>query len=119
MEYAKTRLGVIGYNVYEKSSDGTTTLLTYTTDTNYSFTPDSDGEHTYIVKTAYSIFKDNESDGVSTKVTVKLNKPKPDPKPDPEPETDPEPKPDPEPETDPEPKPEDNTENTDSDQTNP
>ena len=72
MTFAENHLGVIGYNVYEKDEDGKLTLLAYVTNNKYVVEPKTDGEHTYVVKTSYSIFKDNESDGNTIKVTVKL-----------------------------------------------
>ena len=75
LNYARNSLGVIGYNVYEKNSEGKETLIGYVTNNKYVIEPTTDGEHTYIVKTAYSVFKANEANGTSVKVTVKLNKP--------------------------------------------
>ena len=75
IEGAQNRLGSLGYNVYEKDSDGKETLIAYVTTNKYVFNPKTDGDHTYIVKTAYSIFKDNEADGISTKIKVKLTHP--------------------------------------------
>ena len=75
LNYAKNNLGVIGYNVYEKDSDGKETLIGYVTNNKFVIEPKTDGEHTYVVRTAYSVYKANESDGNSVKVTVKLVKP--------------------------------------------
>ncbi len=75
LSYAQNGLGVIGYNVYEKDSEGKETLLAYVTNNKYVVEPKTDGDHTYIVKTAYSVFKLNEADGISIKVNVKLTKP--------------------------------------------
>ena len=83
LSYLQNNMGVIGYNVYEKDSSGNEKLLAYVTSNKYVVEPKTDGEYTYTIRTAYSIFKDNMSDGVSVKVNVKL--PKTEPKPDPEP----------------------------------
>ena len=72
LNYASNNIGVIGYNVYERDSEGKETLLGYVTNNKFVVEPKTDGDHTYVVRTAYSIFKNNESDGISTKIKVTL-----------------------------------------------
>ena len=62
-------LGTLGYNVYLKKSDGTLSLLGWTSDTKYSHTPTTGGPLTYVVKTCYSIFKKSESKGSEITLT--------------------------------------------------
>ena len=61
------KLGTIVYNVYEQVGEKLELIKT-TADTKLTLTPDKE-EVTYVVKTAYTIFKDNESDGKTIKVT--------------------------------------------------
>ncbi len=61
-------LGSVGYNVYVQTSDGLT-LLGWTPNTTYTVTGQT-GNVTLVVKTCYSKFKKNLSDGVSVSATV-------------------------------------------------
>lgn len=72
LSYNDSNIGDIGYYVYLKNSDGTLKQLDYIGTNNYKTTVDKDGTYTFVVKTAYSIFKSNMSDGkeVSVKVTI-------------------------------------------------
>ena len=65
-------MGAIGYNVYRKEANGTLTSLGFTESTNFTTTITSSDTYTFVVKTSYSIFKNNMSDGktVSVKATV-------------------------------------------------
>ena len=73
--YAKKNLGVIGYNVYLKNAEGKETLLGYVTTNKFVHEPSETGEYTYVVKTAYSVFKRNESNGTDVKTSVTVVKP--------------------------------------------
>lgn len=80
LQYNQTKIGNITYNVYVKNSDGTLNLLTTTTDTNYVYKVYN--PTTFVVKTSYSIFKDNASSGaeyaiqgMTNIVTSELNSP--------------------------------------------
>lgn len=61
--YDASVLGTIGYNIYLKDSGGALTWLGYTNNNSYTYKPSSSGTLTFVVKTAYSIFKRNESSG--------------------------------------------------------
>ena len=61
------RLGTIIYNVYEQVGDKLT--LIKSTDKTELTIEATTVDPTYVVKTSYTVFKDNMSDGVSTKVT--------------------------------------------------
>lgn len=59
INYNNTNIGTIVYEIYEKSQDGTLTLIGTTDKTSYDF----NGNGNIVVKTAYTIFKDNRSSG--------------------------------------------------------
>ena len=69
INYNNSNIGTISYNVYKKQSDGSLILLTNTTDTTYTVNADSQSS-TFVIKTVYTIFKDNMSSGVETTVTT-------------------------------------------------
>ncbi len=75
LSYNKSYLGNIGYNIYLKKSDGSLTLLDFVTSNKYETTIDVAGNYTIVVKTAYSIFKSNMSDGKSVSVTIEKDSP--------------------------------------------
>ena len=73
LSYNNSYIGNIGYNVYLKDSEGNLQLLDYVSSNKYETTIDIAGEYTFVVKTAYSIYKTNMSDGKSVKVNVTSN----------------------------------------------
>lgn len=75
MDYNKSNIGNIGYNIYLKDSKGKLKLLDYVSTNKYTTTLDASGEYTFVVKTAYSIFKDNMSDGKTVKVKLTIASP--------------------------------------------
>ena len=75
LDYINSNIGTIEYNIYLKSEDGKLTLLDHTASTKYETTFDVSGDYTLVVKTTYSIFKDNMSDGKTTKVSVTATTP--------------------------------------------
>lgn len=75
LNYNKNQLGTLGYNVYKKDSKGNLELLDFVSTNKYTIEVDKSGEYTYVVKTAYSIFKSNMSDGKSTTIKVTISKP--------------------------------------------
>ena len=78
LNYNSSVLGEFGYDIYRKENSGSLTHLGFTKDTKFSVEATESGTYSYVVKTAYSNFKSNASDGktVTTKVTV--TKPKTD-----------------------------------------
>ena len=56
-----------------KDSSGNLKLLDYVSTNKYETTMDVSGEYTFVVKTAYSIYKMNMSNGKSVKVNVSVN----------------------------------------------
>jgi penicillin-binding protein 1A len=57
-----TNIGEVGYNIYQKNTDGTLTLLGFTKEDNYNYT--ISGATTFVVKATYTINKNRESTGV-------------------------------------------------------
>ena len=75
LNYNNSYLGTIGYNIYLKDAEGNLKLIDFVSTNKYEITIDTSGEYTYVVKTAYSIFKNNMSDGKSVKINVTVNSP--------------------------------------------
>lgn len=69
LDYNDKNIGTLIYEIYQKDSKGNLTLLGSTENTNFKTKMETDGEYTYVVKSSYTIFKDNTSDG--TEITVK------------------------------------------------
>lgn len=61
-------LGTIIYEIYEQDEDGTLTLVTSTDETEITLTP-TKPDVTYVVKTSYTKFKANRSDGISISIS--------------------------------------------------
>ena len=78
LNYNKNHLGTLGYNVYKKDSAGNLELLDFVSNNAYTIKVTESGEYSYVVKTAYSIFKSNMSDGKSTTIKVTISKPETD-----------------------------------------
>lgn len=72
--YNQSYIGEIGYEIYEKTSNGTLKLIEFTKENSIKVTPSKSGKTTYVVKSAYSIFKANMSDG--KEITVEFEKEK-------------------------------------------
>ena len=66
-------LGTFGYQVYKKESNGSLTNLGWTQSNNFNYTAPSGGTYTFVIKSAYSNFKSNESNGIE--IQVKVNQP--------------------------------------------
>lgn len=72
INYNATNMGDIGYHIYVKDSTGNLTHLGFTRGTSYNYpTAPSNSNYTFVIRTAYSIFKDNISDGLT--ITAKSN----------------------------------------------
>lgn len=67
-EYNAANIGTNGYHVYIKNSNGSLTDLGFTTKNSYTYTGALTTTTTFVVKSSYSIFKNNMSSGVSTTV---------------------------------------------------
>ena len=75
MNYINAHVGTLGYNIYIKDTSGNLKLLDFTNSNKYETTIDQSGEYTFVIKTSYSIFKNNMSDGKSVKVNITVNSP--------------------------------------------
>ena len=75
LSYNKKNIGTLGYNVYLKNSDGKLKLLDFVTTNKYEFKAEESGEYEFVVKTTYSIFKSNMSDGKSIKTNINIESP--------------------------------------------
>lgn len=62
--YNNGNIGTIGYQVYLKNSDGTLISLGYTNKTSFTYVATSASDTQFVVKSAYSIFKNNMSSGL-------------------------------------------------------
>ena len=62
--YNDSHIGVIGYQVYLQNADGSLNNLGFTTKTSYTYSDSTATSYKFIVKSAYSIFKNNMSDGL-------------------------------------------------------
>lgn len=88
ISYNKRHVGDIGYQVYLQNEDGNLISLGYTDQTSYTYVASSASNFTFVIKSAYSIFKNNMSNGLV--ITANLTDfPTVDPTPLPDPETPP------------------------------
>ncbi len=67
-EYNNKYIGNIVYKVYAVLSDGQLQLVNSTSDNSITFSINTSSSDTYIVKTSYSIFTSNMSDGVKVSI---------------------------------------------------
>lgn len=88
INYNNLYVGSLGYNIYQKNKDGTLTYIGRTEESNFTINNPIGGNTTYVVKSAYSMFSANMSDGleINTNANIDSNvddiiKPKPDDKP--------------------------------------
>lgn len=65
ISYNDSSVGVLGYQVYLQNADGSLTNLGFTTQTSYTYSGSAAREYKFVIKSAYSIFKSNMSDGLS------------------------------------------------------
>jgi len=70
LDYNKNNIGDLGYNIYLKDENGNLELLDFVSTNSYKFTADKTDKYTFVVKTAYSIFKSNMSDEKSITIDV-------------------------------------------------
>ena len=71
LAYNTSNIGTIGYQVYLQDASGNLISLGYTTNNYYTYTAAPGTNYTFVVKSAYSIFKDNMSTGLT--ITAKTN----------------------------------------------
>lgn len=68
--YTASNIGAFGYQVYVKNSNGSETSLGWTQGTSYTYSAPTNGEYTFVVQSAYSIFKSNASNGIEITANV-------------------------------------------------
>ena len=73
LSYNNSYIGTLGYNIYKKESNGTLTYLGRTDGTSISFTTTDTGTVTYVIKSAYSLFASNMSDGLEIKANLGMD----------------------------------------------
>ena len=69
LSYNNDNIGNIGYQVYLNTTNGLQ-LLGFTTSPSYVYNAPYNGTYTFVIKSAYSIFKDNMSSGINLTATV-------------------------------------------------
>lgn len=74
ISYNNTAIGTLGYQIYIQNTDGSEKYLGYTSSPTFTYTATS-GNYTFIVKSAYSIFKNNMSDGLIIKTQANIESP--------------------------------------------
>ncbi len=65
ISYNNSNIGTIGYQVYLEKNDGTLISLGFTDKTTYTYVATEATNYKFIIKSAYSIFKANMSDGLT------------------------------------------------------
>ena len=70
LNYNNANIGNVGYEVYLKNNDGTLNRLGYTVNNSFIYTVPGTGNYTFVIKTAYSIFKDNISSGIEINTSI-------------------------------------------------
>lgn len=76
IKYNDNNIGTIGYQIYLKDDNGELISLGYTNNTNYTYTPTgNNANYTFVVKSAYSIFKNNMSSGLEINASVTIDTP--------------------------------------------
>lgn len=71
ISYNNANIGAIGYQVYLKTSNGSLQSLGFTTNNYYTYNATGNAtDYTFVVKSAYSIFKSNMSNGLTINAKV-------------------------------------------------
>ena len=75
LNYNNSYVGKLGYQIFKKESNGNLTFIGSTENTNYSFNinPTDSGTVTYVVKSTYTLFTSNMSDGLEIKVNLGMD----------------------------------------------
>lgn len=74
-EYNNKYIGSVVYKIYAVGADGTLSLIDTTANTTSSFQVTTNSTDTYIIKSSYSIFSSNASDGTTVKLELGNVKP--------------------------------------------
>lgn len=74
VNYNNANIGTVGYQVYLKDTNGELISLGYTNNTNFSYTPTgTNTNYTFVIKSTYSIFKNNMSSGLEINANITLD----------------------------------------------
>lgn len=73
LAYNDANIGTLGYHIYLKNADGTLTSLGYTNLNTFTYTTNASGNYEFIIKTAYSKFKNNMSTGLKISVNAEID----------------------------------------------
>ena len=71
LEYNATNIGTVVYEIYLKGSDGSLSYVGSTPNTTFNTSLSNGTSATFVVKSAYTIFKNNASTG--SEITVKIS----------------------------------------------
>lgn len=65
ISYNNSKIGSLGYRIYLQDSSGSEREIGYTNSTSFNYNISTGGDYTFIIKSSYSIFKDNMSNGLT------------------------------------------------------
>ncbi len=71
--YNNSTFGTLGYEIYLRNSNGTDQYLGYTSSNTFSYSGILGTNYTFVIKTAYSIFKSNMSSGLTINVQTNID----------------------------------------------
>lgn len=71
LSYNSNNIGSLVYNIYLKDINGNLELLGTTENNTFNYRAEDSGSYTFVVKSSYTIFKTNMSDGIE--VTIELD----------------------------------------------
>lgn len=74
LSYNEKNIGTLGYQVYLQTDTGLQSIG-FTSSTNYSYQASTSGTYTFVIKSAYSIFKSNMSNGITLSANVTIAAP--------------------------------------------
>ena len=74
LNYNNSNIGTLGYQIYLKDNNGNLKSLGFTNNNNFNY-PVTSGltDYTFVIKSSYSIFKLNTSDGLTINASVKID----------------------------------------------
>jgi len=70
INYNNSAIGNIGYQLYMTDSNGQESDIGFTDGTVYTYNPPTNGSYNFTVRTAYSLYKANQSSGITVNVNV-------------------------------------------------
>jgi len=68
--YNTSNIGTFGYHVYLKDKNGNLVSLGWTSNNSYTYTASTGGNFEFVIKSSYSIFKSNQSSGLTIKASI-------------------------------------------------